>query len=384
MKKIFPRNRIGKIFPILTAIGIVILFTGCGVNANRTPAQNGFELSSTPDLAAPTRSSPTRTSIPNLPSPTLTLTIPPITLDPNHWKLFNSPNEILQSDVHHIGQTDDGTLWFGGIKIYRYDGKKWLVYDQEKIPTFRGRVIMSLAVAPGGTVLFGTEMNEIVSFDGISWISQTVGDGGYRKNSIDSILIRKNGELCAISIEGMSCQSAGIWTRHSIVVQDKVNRVYVWDAILTPTDEIWVPLSTGVLYHYDGKNWENSKISDWICCISASQDGSLWIYDHEGLGKRDVHGKIEYKWMPAILREDNPTVMREANDGTLWFGTLGGYQLVQDINGVFITADGKTLSDIEKHGFYSYNFPFYLVHCIFQAKDGSMWLGTVGGIFQYK
>jgi ligand-binding sensor domain-containing protein len=370
--------------------GMMIFFSGCGINFKQAPTQNSF-ASSTPDATATILSIPTLTSTPEAPLPILTSTptpflkkATPVSLDPKHWKLFTSPIDVLQSDVQHIGQAEDGTMWFDGRQIYRYDGKSWSSYDQEKIPAFRGRVIESLAVARGGTVWFGTEKNEIVSFDGTTWTSQTVEDGGYRSNDIVSIVIRKNGELCAISIEGMSCQSAGKWTRYPIVVQDKADRVYVWDVALTPLDEIWVPLSNGVLYHFDGKNWENSKVSKWINSISSSRDGSLWIFDHDGFGKRDIHGTIAYKPIPGIVWEYFPLVMKEAVDGTVWFGTGSGYQLAQYVNGSFVTVDGKVLSNSEKHDFGYDSFPFYHVHCIFQAKDGSMWFGTVNGIFRYK
>ena len=385
---------LSKFVLIIMMLGMVISFPGCGINFKEAPIQNSFALSPIPDSAVTILSIPTLTSTLESPLPILTSTpkpslstpslkkATPFILDPNHWRLFTSPIDVLQSDVKHIGQSGDGTIWFGGLQIYRYDGKNWSIYNQEKIPGFHGHVIESLAVARDGTVWVGTEKNEIVSFDGTAWTSQTVEDGGYRSNDIVSIVLRKNGELCAISIEGMSCQSAGKWTRYPIIVQDTARQVYVWNAALTPLDEIWVPLSNGVLYHYDGKNWENIKVSTWIHSISSSQDGSLWIFDPDGFAKRDIQGKIVYKTIPNAFWAYPPTAMQEAADGTIWFGTGAGYQLAQYVNGSFLTVDGKVLSNSEK---YDHDiFPFYLVHCIFQAKDGSMWFGTVNGIFRYK
>lgn len=309
----------------------------------------------------------------------------PITLDPNHWTLFSSPLDVLRSDVHHIDEAQDGTMWFGGYKIYRYDGKIWSIYDPVNIPAFRGHVIESLAVDTGGIVWFGTEMNEIVSFDGTTWTSYTVEEGGYRDNEIISIVIRKNGQLCAISIEGMSCQNAGNWVRHPIIVQKTANPVYIKDAVLTNTDEIWVPLDNGVVYYYDGMNWESSQVSSWICCLSASQDGSYWIFDKKGFGKRTVNGTINYQWTPALISE-HTEVIKEATDGTIWFGTGAGYQVARYIHGSYMTVDGQVLNDsiAQQYSIFNENFPFYDVHCIFEAKDGSIWFGTVGGIFRYK
>ena len=368
---------------IFVAIEIAILLSGCGTILKGTPNQGSTELppalTSTPVFPSPTS---TVSPVPFLLTPSAT----PIPLDPNHWTLFTSPIDVLQSDVHHIDQAQNGTMWFGGFKIYRYDGKNWSVYDQKSIPVFRGHVIKSLAVTPNGTVWIGTESNEVVRFDGTSWTSHTVEDGGYRKNLITSIMIRKNGELCAISIEGMSCLNGDNWVRHPIVVQKTSNQVYVGNAVLTTTDEIWVPLGNGVLYHYDGTNWESSQVSSWICCLSANQGDSLWIIDHEGFGKLNpTNRKIDYQWAPALILEYT-LAMKAARDGTVWFGTGEGYEVAHYINGSYITVDGQIMNDsiAQQESVSRKSFPFFHVSYIFQAMDGSMWFGTVGGIFRYK
>lgn len=383
-----------KFFSIITAICAISLLLGCAKDQKETaaPVQESFEFTSTSTftsiLSLPTLT-PTLTSQSFLLTPSLT----PIPLDPTHWTHFTSPIEVLQSDVQHIAQSKDGTMWFAGLKIYQYNGKNWLIFDQKTITAFRGKVITALATAPDGSVWFGTYMNEIVSFDGSTWKSQIVEEGGYRENRIDSIVIRKNGELCAISIEGMSCQSGGKWIRYPIVVEKTEDKVYVWDAALTPSDEIWVPLSNGILYHYDGKDWKSTKVSRWINSIAASRDGSLWIFDDNGLGEgndgfgnMDKQGNIVYRTIPDIIQEYHPFVMKEAKDGTVWFGTLGGYQIAQYINGEFVAVDGEILTNSidQNEQISNENYPFYLAHCIFQAQDGSIWFGTVRGIFQYK
>jgi ligand-binding sensor domain-containing protein len=365
-------------------IGVLIFLSGCGVVFRKESFQDGIELTTAPTFTLrPPSSTSTLT-----PESHLFLATPNIAsteLDSSHWTHFTSPIDILQSDVQHIGQAEDGTMWFGGRNIYHYDGEDWTIYDQRAIPAIRGSIVISLAIAPNRTIWFGTDMNEIVSFNGTTWTSQTVEDGGYRENWITSIVIRRNGELCAISIEGMSCRNKGNWIRHPIVISDTAGRVYVKKAVLTSTDEIWVPVDNGFLYHYDGENWESSKVSSWICCIASSQDGSLWFFGHEGFGKRDIDGNIAYKWAPAIILR-YVTTIKEANDGTLWIGTGGGLQVVRYVNGVFVTVDGIMVnsSGDERNLFDVHGFPFYHIHNIFQAKDGSIWLGTVGGIFRFK
>jgi len=381
---------------VISCAMMISLMSGCGLAGGELATQMLVTYSTgspTVPVGSPEGKMATQTPAPSpTASPTatvsylLTPSAIPIPLDPAHWTHFTSPTDVLLSDVQHIDQGQNGTMWFGGIKIYRYDGKNWSIYDQKSIPVFQGHVIESLAVAPGGTVWIGTENNEVVSFDGTTWKSLSVEEGGYRDNWITSIVIRKNGELCAVSIEGMSCLDGENWVHHPIVVQKTVNRVYVRNAVLTTADEIWVPVDNGVLYHYDGKNWESIQVSSWICCLSPSHDGSLWIYDHEGFGKLNPkNGKIDYHWTPALISE-HAEAIKEATDGTLWFGTGQSYQVAHYIHGSYITADGQLLKDSVVQYDYGSNgsFPFYHVSYIFQAMDGSMWFGTVGGIFRYK
>lgn len=377
----------GNFLRIPLVLGIVILLAACGPEKTAAyPTNSDIEPTSigTPEISLPTM---TGSPVPETPFLTLTSmpTATPITLDPAHWTHFTSPVEVLESDVHHIDQAQDGTLWFSGFKIYRYDGENWSIFDQEKIPAFRGQVITSLAVAADGTVWFGTEMNEVVSFDGKAWTSQTVEEGGYRENWISSIVIRRTGEVCAISIEGMSCRNSGKWVHHPIVLPETVNRIYANNAILTTHDEIWVPLSNGEIYRYDGKNWEGSKVSDWVCCLAASRDGLVWIFDNEGFGKLNTEGKFEYRWAPALIRE-NTNAIAEAPDGSVWFGRGTGHVVAHYINESYVTVDGIKLDDSESQ--YSLisamRYPFTHVNTIFAARDGSIWFGTIEGIFRYK
>jgi ligand-binding sensor domain-containing protein len=339
----------------------------------------------------PQFSSPTSTRVNSLPV-TATPILKPVILDSKKWEHIIMPSEGTNVAFYQIAQAEDGTMWFLGYsdsgKIYRYDFKDWTIYDPKNISAFHNTGVNSLAVTPDGTVWFGTNMNEIVSFDGKRWISQPVEEGGYRENYIVSILTRKNGELCAISIEGLSCKkNEGQWIRHPIVNQNKTGRVSsIQKAIVSPTDEIWVSLSYGWLYHYDGKNWENSQISNWIGSIAYALDGSLWIFDYEGLGKRAISGKISFIEYPYALEVDSPQNIYEAKDGTVWLGCLGGgrgYQIIRYKNGVFETVDNKIINIRYDSTYFNSQYPFGDIYDIFQSKDNSIWFATENGIFRY-
>jgi len=299
---------------------------------------------------------------------------------------------------YDIAEAPDGTMWFigwsagmNGMEIYRYDLKTWTIYQPEDIPTFQGKKPQSVAAAPDGTIWVGTDQNEIVSFDGTIWASQTVDEGGYRGLAILSIVIRSNGELCAVSLEGMSCQNRGKWTHHRF--DPSKEEVHFWNAVLTPQDEIWVSLSTDQLYFYDGDTWESLQIDNQGGPVAASHDGSLWIRTSirsgGSLGKRSRSGEIAYFDVPPALMSvtATPLSLLELEDGTLWYGTVGGYDglglVIYQGNGIFKTADGKLLKKGQDYDLYYGRYPFGNIYEIFQSKTGAVWLATNAGLFQY-
>lgn len=376
---------------------ILIFILGCGMNLQgaSTPADPVPSLTT---MRAGSHS-PTGVAVVNASSAEPTLrarateapTPTPVPLDPQRWEHFYSPAEGPRIAFYDIAEAKDGTMWFVGSleKIYRYDLKNWTIYQPDDIPDFQGKWPHSVAAAPDGTIWVGTDQNEIVSFDGTTWASQTVEEGGYRANAIVSILIRSNGELCAVSLEGMSCQNKGKWTHHRFDLLKE--EVKLANAVLTPQDEIWVSLFNGWLYFYDGHTWESHRFGDWMGLIAASHDDSLWVYTgvrrDGGLGKQSRSGNIIYLDVPPALVDNPPFSLLEMQDGTLWYGCGGGdgglgVVIYQD-NGIFKTIDGILLKKGEDPFLYYYRYPFSDINKIFQSKDGSVWLATSNGIFRY-
>lgn len=367
---------------------MVIFISGCGMYLQEKPTLTS--PLAFPD--SPSMSSPLPTAIVTINTP-LAKPIPnaspiPVALDAQRWVHFDSPLEVLQAGFYGIAQARDEAMWFIGLsdawKIYRYDQKNWTVYNPDDISIFRGKAPQSLAADHDGTMWFGTDQNEIVSFNGKTWKSQTVENGGYRENTILSIIIRKNGELCAISVEGMSCRSKGKWIRHRIAMPKNIR---VSEAVLTFQDNIWLSLSNGLLYFYDGNIWESYRISQWIGPVAARQDGSLWIFTNEGLGKRNRSGKVFYLDLPSALWANPAFSLYEMDDGTLWYGCGSGDSglgvVLYRIDEVFETIDGKILKKRDNPFLYSYRYPFGNVNKIVQSKDGAVWLATDNGIFRY-
>ena len=291
------------------------------------------------------------------------------------------------SNIYRFSQTKDGDIWgIGGAKIYQFHNKNWYQYELEKIPEVHGKILKSIVAKADGSIWFGTDLNEIISFDGKSWSSETVRSGGFRTNIIEAIIFEKSGELCAISIEGLSCRNSNKnWTYYDFV-QEKVP-FSVQDVALSPSGDIWISLSNGFLYHFNEKKWENFSIDDWLGPIASSSDGGLWIYSKGKIGKRSIDGTIMFSDVYPFLYDYPPIDMFESNDGVLWLGCVGynGYGILRYLKDeVFETVDGKELSTKDYGPSPHILYPFGIqVNSIFQDQDENIWFGTSNGLFRY-
>jgi len=326
------------------------------------------------------------TPIPTWSPNPLTPTPLTISLDSNHWEKILIPFDSEYSGIYQIIQSKNGDIWVRGtFNIFQYHLKKWYQYIPQNIPEIRGKSVESIADGSDGSIWFGTAQNEILSFNGKSWTSETVRPGGYRENVIDSLVFRNTGELCAISIEGLSCRENNkSWTHYDFVPEKE--RIAVQDVVLSPSGDIWITLSNGLLYHFDGKNWENFKIDNWLGPIASSSDGDLWIYSKGKIGKRSIDGKLKFSDVYPFLYYYPPIEMFESNDGTLWLGCTGdrGYGILRFLkNGIIKTVDGRKLSINDFDPSPEIRYPFGDVYSIFQDKDGYIWFGTLNGLFRY-
>jgi hypothetical protein len=295
-----------------------------------------------------------------------------------------------------FSESKDGTIWSlanvsEGLRIYKFSNNKWSEFNPYENPIFLGKRLLSIANDLDGTVLIGTDTNEIISYDGKVWKSQFVKNEKKRKIEIVSLIVRKKGEICAISKEDMSCKNNDDnWTVFPI---DSPPNKKGWDsvnnAILSPSDDIWISMNNGWLYHYDGKSWGGNQIADWIGPISTNSKNEIWILTYENdsffLEKKDKNGKsnifefFEYRW------NCSPHNLLEAKDGTLWIGCLleDGYQIIKFSNGVYKSTDDKILENNTNSNLLNKKYPFGLISGIYQSADGKIWFGTSSGIYIY-
>ena len=202
------------------------------------------------------------------------------------------------------------------------------------------------------------------------------------------------------------------YTRSVWKVQDGLPEDTVQALAETSDGYLWIG-TTGGLTRFDGtrfvlygSNILPSPGVNSIFCLSASKDGSLWI-GTEGGGMLHLKNNLVKSYgTPEGLTDGFVRSILEDRHGTVWVGTDNGlYQVVGDrvkrvemapgmeplaVHAIFedrqgrIWVGGSRLLSIENGQQHFYSLPGSYssnrVKSILQAADGTVWVGTVGGL----
>jgi ligand-binding sensor domain-containing protein len=233
-----------------------------------------------------------------------------------------------------------GNLWFASIDsgVYFFDGKSFQHFTtNEGLGSNR---VFCIYEDKTGNIWFGTE-GGASRYDWKSFQNYMIKSFQTNPNNVNdvySIIEDKTGKFW-FGTSGNACIYDG---KTFTVITNKEGNTFsdVRSIIKDKKGNIW--LGGNSLWHYDGKTftnfgqnagyvYEDSKGNIWTSSATGVGSGTLSRYDVKSLsGKPTV---IELNTEPGM----RPFGILEANDGSIWFGTL---------NGVY-RYDGKTITDFK-------------------------------------
>ncbi len=109
-----------------------------------------------------------------------------------------------------------------------------------------------------------------------------------------------------------------------------------------------------------------------VHAITQTADGYLWVGTHEGLARFDgVRFRLMEEADAPELRHGYVTALCAGRDGSLWVAC--------DNVGVFRLKEGSFSRLSETNG-----LPGTQVRCLFESRDGSIWIGGENGLTQFK
>ncbi len=114
--------------------------------------------------------------------------------------------------------------------------------------------------------------------------------------------------------------------------------------------------------------------SERICCIFFDKDGLMWLGTNKGLKSYDGYTFKTYRtdaYSPAILPNNTVLCIQEDKQDNLWLGTRDGIVRMNKRTGIFKT-------------YHLPNDNQRIIYTLYTAKDGTLWVGTDGGLSYYQ
>jgi ligand-binding sensor domain-containing protein len=320
-----------------------------------------------------------------------------------HWTVDNG---LPQNRVSAFAQTPDGYLWLGTwFGLVRFDGLRFTIFNRYNTPALINDVITALVTAPDGALWIGTH-DGLVRLKDQEWTHFT-NTNGLPDRAVLDLAFDGAGQLWADSgskvgqFPGGPFIPAPSWPtdvpgkkliplgnrsmavsgpRGPVPVQGPRQPVFPWPPEM-PVDDYaqaatsdgedgwWLGTFTG-LWHWDSSHkwtrvWANHSTRLRVDLLFLDQTGTLWA----GVRNAGLHRFNGSTLEPVKLdnSESPPAVASifEDREGNIWIGTEGGlFQLRRRFLKVFGRADGLKSDE---------------VWTVAQGNSGEMWLAC-GGI----
>jgi two-component system cell cycle sensor histidine kinase/response regulator CckA len=286
-------------------------------------------------------------------------------------RTWSRQNGLPANGVNAITQTRDGYLWLGtAAGLVRFDGIEFKLLDLSSVTNFSGSTVTSLAGARNGGLWVVLDHSPFGYFDGRSFSFRGKQTVGAPDMNVHSLTETEDGTLWIAAESGAlrltrsgtfeQLMASGPFTNATPNVlcdyEDRQGRLWFGTA------------NRGLYYWQAGKM---IKVADpeldaaLITCLAEDREGQIWVGTTDGL--RCLDSNLRPKEIP-LMAEEVRALLVDDHD-VLWIGTagrgLGRYQ-----NGTYEfleRADGLG-SDY--------------VNALAEDHEGSLWIGTRGGVSQ--
>jgi ligand-binding sensor domain-containing protein len=288
----------------------------------------------------------------------------------------HGPNRMVRT----IRQDRNGNIWLASPEgIIRYDGKSFTNITSQEISAR----FFSVLEDRKGNFWFSSIGSGVYYYDGKSFRNYTTKEG-LANDRVPYIYEDKTGNIWfgtesgASRYDGKSFQNykmneaspeSNVWSKYhndvNYIVEDK-------------TGKFWFGTS-GNACIYDGKTFtiltNNGKPFWNVRCIIEDKKGNIWLGGNDGLWRYDgtTFTNFTQNFVGYIYEDKN---------GNIWTTS----QRANDERWVLSRYDEKFLSDktpavSEINSQYEGNKG--MLFGILQAKDGSIWFGSLDGVYRY-
>lgn len=237
------------------------------------------------------------------------------------------PDGFESFDAFDALEDSKGNIWIASTHygVFRYDGKNFThLTPDDGLANIR---TMDLYEDKAGNIWIATG-GGASCYNGKSFQNFTTKEG-MTHNGVNTIMEDKTGKIW-FGTSGDACVYDGKRFT-TITTKDGKPFTNVWKIIEDKKGNIWLGGNDG-LWRYDGSSFTNFT-HDFVNYVYEDKKGNIWT-----TSKESAHGKIwalsRYdeeslsKEMPTPTEiksgEDMFFCISEANNGSIWFGTLNG------------------------------------------------------------
>ena len=297
----------------------------------------------------------------------------PVRAAPNYYtRTWQVEQGLPQNKVTDVVQTRDGYLWVGTYNgLARFDGIRFMVFDENNTPELRSSRITSLFEAADDTLWIGTESGDVAQ---------------YKDGHFAAVPLRahaRGGKIFAISAD----EAEDVWLMNEAGELTRVRD----GQVLTPpagviarvvaltrsvSGQLWVDCEGRVSLLRQGQlqliefGATNLETYPYIQGIAASRDGGLWVACDSGIRKwKD--GKWVANLGAAPWGWDVIATFAEASAGVLAGGTSG--------DGLWLFFAGQANTPALHLG-HTNGLPSDWVISLWEDREKNLWCGTGGGL----
>ncbi len=269
------------------------------------------------------------------------------------WARWSPEGPFAGMEVNALALSAEGELWVGtpdGLYVRRGDG------TGEHITEIRGQslgVVTGVTRGPDGSmwVSSGADWEGAWRWQDGTW--ERFGEArGLRTGTVHRIVSDRQGRLWFLGLStqpgvdepGAYVYQAGTFTRWGVPEGLPSGRVYAFEE--APDGSLWFGTAAGLSRWSDGEwtHWTQSEgvIRPRVYSLAVAE-GRTWFGHLEGgggLGFVDADGEVGYLTEDDGLVDERVWDVRAADDGSIWLGTGGGVARYAD--GRFATFDRAT------------------------------------------
>jgi len=240
-------------------------------------------------------------------------------------------NGLPQNTVQAMAQTKDGFVWLGTeVGLVRFDGSSFQIFDRNSSPALPGNDVRCLLAASDGALWIGTSEGLARWKDGD--LTSFTSKDGLPGNDIRALA--ESGYLWAWTDQGLA-------------------RLTDEGRFVDSTAKTGLPASA-------------------IAAVTTSGNGGLWVMTHESaVSYAEGHwgSPLFQQKLEPVFPKDGAEFIQETT-GEVVVATKG---LVQVLHGDFVTARMEAGKDL----------PGSRIQAIFLDREGSLWIGTNGGLARW-